>query len=227
MNRARVIARLAFAYLQCLTSGAGLKLITLTFNRDVDRAFLHTALQHLCQSLRRRYTTFEYARFPEYTRQGRYHIHLVALAPYIPQAELSKLWKTASKGAYIVDIRRVHTPDHLARYVTKYLTKAPAAKVTYSRAFPIAPLENDDQQHQPEGVEISYAWMDHATAMTLSAGAPQLWTGEPCYPNGPCTCFNHLHDHHPPQGALCRNPHPKDVVPRTRPLASLREESSP
>ena len=49
------------------------------------------------------------------------HLHIVCLCRYIPQHQLSRVWKTIS-GAKIVDIRRCK-PGDLSGYVTHYLTK--------------------------------------------------------------------------------------------------------
>lgn len=53
------------------------------------------------------------------------HLHLVYDGDFVPQKELSKLWKKASAGSFIVDIRAVknYRPGFVAIYLTKYLTK--------------------------------------------------------------------------------------------------------
>jgi hypothetical protein len=39
------------------------------------------------------------------------HIHAILDADYLPQAELSRLWHEITGDAYIVDIRRVFSPQ--------------------------------------------------------------------------------------------------------------------
>lgn len=207
-KRAETIARLLHAYRQTKETNTPMKLVTLTYNRPVGRGFMIRSLQHLTQALRRRFGTFEYARFPEKTQKGRYHLHLVVLAPYIPQRVLSNLWRTASKGAYIVDIRAVRDAGHAANYITKYVTKGPAAKVTYSRRFPNFDDIENPAPPDPEALEFTYTWYNPQLALMISAAAPELWTSEPCYPQGVCTCFTRNTDHPPPRTALSHAPHP-------------------
>lgn len=51
------------------------------------------------------------------------HLHILADGQYIPQAQLSDAWKTASAGSSIVDIRKVHSARSAANYVAKYVSK--------------------------------------------------------------------------------------------------------
>jgi len=57
--------------------------------------------------------------------------------PYIPQRVLSSMWKSYSK-APVVWITAVKDVPRLRNELSKYLSKRPAAKVTYSRDFPAA-----------------------------------------------------------------------------------------
>lgn len=62
---------------------------------------------------------------------GRWHVHMHALAvgAFIPQKELSAAWRRASRGSFIVDIRRCKDADRSLSYVTKYCTKGHDAEV--------------------------------------------------------------------------------------------------
>lgn len=57
------------------------------------------------------------------------HVHLIVDCDFIPQWEISKIWKTITGDSYVVDIRAVKrgrdgdTASYL-RYLTKYITKA-------------------------------------------------------------------------------------------------------
>jgi len=55
------------------------------------------------------------------------HIHLVIDSEFIPQRELSQIWRTVTGDSFIVDIRKVNmgrNPKPVASYLTKYLSKA-------------------------------------------------------------------------------------------------------
>lgn len=55
------------------------------------------------------------------------HIHMVIDSEYIPQYELSTMWKGITGDSWIVDIRKIKIPRENAqraiKYITKYLTK--------------------------------------------------------------------------------------------------------
>lgn len=212
IKRAATIARLCHAYRTADLGTHKLKLVTLTYRKDVDRKFVLRSLQHLVQALRRKYGIFEYARFPERTKQGRIHLHLIALCPFIPQKVLSEAWRVASRGSYIVDIRTIHTMDQLARYVGKDLTKSLVAKVTWSRRFPnFEDADRPDPSHDdPE--KFSWQYFDIPSALLASGGSRSLWTGEAVYPNGKCRCFRNPQPHQEGVDIPLREPHP---VPNT------------
>jgi hypothetical protein len=52
------------------------------------------------------------------------HLHVIAEGNFFPHAELRDAWAVASPGASIVDVRAVQSTTEVARYVTKYITKA-------------------------------------------------------------------------------------------------------
>jgi hypothetical protein len=51
------------------------------------------------------------------------HLHIIADADFIPQAELSNAWRSITKDSYIVDIQRVKQAEVAGRYVAKYASK--------------------------------------------------------------------------------------------------------
>lgn len=56
------------------------------------------------------------------------HLHLVIESPYLDARQLSAAWRTASKGSYIVDVKKVRTAettDKLTEYLAGYLAKEP------------------------------------------------------------------------------------------------------
>jgi hypothetical protein len=56
------------------------------------------------------------------------HLHCVMTARYVSCRELSKAWRVASKGSFIIDIRALRSKNanqDVANYVTSYITKTP------------------------------------------------------------------------------------------------------
>ena len=51
------------------------------------------------------------------------HLHLIVEGRFLPQALLSDAWKKATQGSSIVDIRKISSAQHAARYVAKYASK--------------------------------------------------------------------------------------------------------
>jgi len=114
-----------------------LKFVTLTWADDVTGEQVRLHLQHLVQAIRRKYGYCEYAKVPEWTKNHRIHLHLAMIMPYIPQQELSRMWRKVA-GAPIVWITAVRDVQRLQNELGKYLAKGPAGKVSYSRNFPKA-----------------------------------------------------------------------------------------
>lgn len=51
------------------------------------------------------------------------HLHAIICGSYIEQADLSEAWRQASKGSFIVDVRRVKNGTGACAYLTKYVSK--------------------------------------------------------------------------------------------------------
>jgi len=219
-KRALVTARLCLAYRSLEGSKNRLKLVTLTFDHDVDRAFVLLSLQHLAQTMRRKYGTFSYARFPERTKRGRIHLHLVVSCPFIPPKELKEAWRVASKGSYIVDIRTIHAMEKLAGYVAKDLTKALVGRVTWSRCFPNFPETDQLDPSHDDPEKFTYRYFDIPHALAASGGSESLWTGESVYPNGPCECWKHPNPD--PEGIPYRLHEPLPETDERAPPCGLR-----
>lgn len=71
-----------------------------------------------------RFPRIQYIAVFEETKKGWPHLHILARAPFIDQQWLSRTMEHFGAGA-IVDIRRVYSARHAARYVGKYVSKAP------------------------------------------------------------------------------------------------------
>ena len=67
---------------------------------------------------------FEYLAVAEAHKSGWPHFHMVARGSFIDQAWLKRIWCELT-GAYQVKIRRVDDPKKAARYIAKYMAKAP------------------------------------------------------------------------------------------------------
>jgi len=133
----RLGKELELAETESQSRGWTLKFVTLTWAEDVARERTWKDLAHLVQWFRRQYGYCEYVRAPEYTRQGRIHLHLAMIAPYVRQAVLSKAWERYS-GACVVDIRRAK--PGLLKELAKYLGKSfSAGNISRSRGWPVSP----------------------------------------------------------------------------------------
>lgn len=51
------------------------------------------------------------------------HVHALITGSYLPQEDLREMWRKASKGSHIVDIRKVASNESAVSYVAKYATK--------------------------------------------------------------------------------------------------------
>jgi len=114
--------------------------ITLTVNpkrgqSPAERAQeLSDAWKVVVKRARRKWTKapLEYLAVFEETKKGEPHLHILARAPYIPQAWLSEAMNELI-AAPIVDIRRVGAVANAARYVAKYVGKGPKAFAALKR----------------------------------------------------------------------------------------------
>jgi len=83
--------RLQGAHRVSVEMGWTLKFVTLTWADDVTGEQVRLHLQHFMQTVRRKYGYCEYAKVPEWTKNGRIHLHLAMIVPYIPQKVLSQM----------------------------------------------------------------------------------------------------------------------------------------
>jgi hypothetical protein len=82
------------------------------------RRFVRAAKKHYG------YPSIPYFAVFEATKLGQPHLHILCRVKWIDQRYLSAFMK-AEIGAPIVDIRRVRSPTIAARYISKYVGKAP------------------------------------------------------------------------------------------------------
>jgi len=95
-------------------------------NEEEASVAMRKALPILVKRIRRKWgpRSFEYACYVEAFKTGWPHFHLACRAPYIPQKWLSEQWGDLT-GAPVVWIETAGTAKQIAKYLCKYLTKAP------------------------------------------------------------------------------------------------------
>lgn len=142
--------RLGMAMQLSRERGTFLKFITLTWANDVDAVRAGLDFQHFVQSMRRLFPNdgFQYVKVSEYTENGRLHIHIAAITPYMWQHDMSRQWE-AHSGASIVYVEAVRSVQKMRNYLAKYLSKGPVGKVSYSRDFPKLPVEGEIGVREP------------------------------------------------------------------------------
>lgn len=87
-------------------------------------AAMSAAIPHLFKRLRRRLPgqQLEYALFWELTEAGWPHAHILFRGPFIPKPWLLAAWLDLT-GAFIVDVRALHSTGEVVSYVAKYISK--------------------------------------------------------------------------------------------------------
>lgn len=114
-------------------SGEPNRMLTLTVNPKLGdspndrRNLLHDAWKRLVKRILRFYGWKElhYMAFLERTKRGEPHLHILLRCGYISQRWLSRQMQQMI-AAPIVWIERIKGTRHAIKYVTKYVTKAPA-----------------------------------------------------------------------------------------------------
>lgn len=125
--------RRRFQLVALATSGEPNKILTLTVNpargqsANNRRDMLHDAWKRLVKRILRKHKwkTLPYMAFLERTKAGEPHLHILLRCPFISQRWLSEQMRKMI-GAPIVWIERINSTSHAVRYVTKYVSKAPA-----------------------------------------------------------------------------------------------------
>lgn len=113
-------------------AGGPVTFLTLTSRYDktkdpnTEACKMSHAFAKLVKRIRRRNQgqEFEYCAIFESTKNGWPHLHILTRTLWIPKGWLSETWHSLT-GSYIVDIRRIQDPQNAARYVAKYVGKAP------------------------------------------------------------------------------------------------------
>jgi hypothetical protein len=148
-------------------SGHPTTFLTLTVSRKAnpDKDIAARALVRAWRLVRQRarkkygYKTIPFLAIFEATKHGHPHLHILARVRWLDQKWLSDQMNDLLKSP-VVDIRRVNSQRGAARYVTKYLSKAPHQFATLKRYwrsldFKLDPEEEKDAiQSQPYELEI-------------------------------------------------------------------------
>ena len=165
-KKARVLAH------RIATSRAN-RFLTLTCRPNPDATpaeqldMMNAAWRDLWKRFRRRYGRLcrGYVKIVELHASGAPHLHIAIAAPFIPQTSISAAWAELT-GSPIVDIRVVRTEQGIARYLSKYLTKAThavARRRRWSQSYKFLPKP---EEHQPEKEEVPprYFYSRHSLA---------------------------------------------------------------
>lgn len=155
-------------------SGNPTALITLTWNPEQQATSDEAAKQlvHAWRMIRQRAKRdgiadrIEYIAIFEHTKKGWPHLHILARAPYIPQAWLSARMKEYA-GSPIVDIRRVYSKRHASRYVAKYVSKGPAQYVGTKRYFRSQQYSTEGRDHAPVHDANKPGWISDTDVQIL------------------------------------------------------------
>lgn len=101
------------------------KFITLTFkNHITEEKEGHKKLEQFIKRFKYKYPKTKYIAIPEKTKKGRMHYHLLTNNEYIKNEEIAKIWQQG-----FIKINRFNNKQHIALYVTKYITKEQQLKV--------------------------------------------------------------------------------------------------
>ena len=155
------------------------RLLTLTVNRtafpDPDQAcaMLRRTFHRLMTYLRRTFpaANIQYLAVLEATKAGHPHLHILLRSAYLPQPLLSALMNRFLLSP-IVDIRAIHNTREAARYVAKYVGKAPHRFKTayrYSRSRQFLPPGTSLRRPPPKQPPIAVAIFPHDLHSVLYA----------------------------------------------------------
>lgn len=155
-------------------SGAPSVFITLTVNPAVgidraDRArTLVKAWRLIVKRAKKRhgYKHIAYFCVFEATKAGEPHLHILSTVPWLDQKWLSRQMDEIA-GAPIVDIRKVRSVTHAARYIAKYVGKAPHKFGTLKRYWHTRGWDLTPYKPEPDPGFWSSAWTP--TDKTLEA----------------------------------------------------------
>lgn len=135
-DRSHVLARNVLA----LVDGKRTRMITLTLRADTTSLAQRLDRIHKC-FLRLRKTllwthavtggaSFIEVKFNPDRQSWHAHMHLLVVGSYIPKVELSNTWLRITGDSCVTDIRLANSPEHAAKYVTKYVSKPFDAELT-------------------------------------------------------------------------------------------------
>jgi len=111
-----------------ICSGDPERMITLTSNpaaaqtptKSID--LMKAGWVRLLRKIRKYHKDFQYALTWELTKRGWPHIHIASRGPYIAHSFFKYWWK-AFTGAPVVNVTKINSPRHAARYIAKYFVK--------------------------------------------------------------------------------------------------------
>lgn len=119
----------------------------------------NSAFAVLIKRWRRRYPhePLDYFIVWESTKAGWPHIHALLRGPAVSKHWLSRAWRELS-GSYIVDIQKVGSIEHAARYLAKYLAKDPQVPDGFRRWRRSAAFFNSAEEPKAEKLRTIGGW---------------------------------------------------------------------
>lgn len=143
-NRKKTAQRARSTVRRCVNANPQLnKFFTLTFADNVtDLDFAHYAFDKFVKRLKTRFKGFQYICVTEFQQRGAVHFHLLCNLPYIPVAELEKIW-----GNGFVKINRIDNIDNVGAYVTKYMTKDIDERLTGRKCYSMSKGLNEPKEY--------------------------------------------------------------------------------
>lgn len=113
--------------------GGVLRFITLTSSPQSPKE-IQRSWRALYMRLKRRGLVLGYIKVPEYTKNGRAHLHVLYRGKYIDHYIIRSMWQEIHQAS-IVDIRLVKakmTNRHMANELAKYMAKENAGRYSWS-----------------------------------------------------------------------------------------------
>jgi hypothetical protein len=163
-----------------LERGGSVRFLTLTSSPDAP-ADIEKSWRALYMRLKRRGLITGYIKVPEFTKEGRMHVHILFRGSYVAQALLSAWWADIHKSP-VVDIRsfRPYTgKKRTASYMAKYMAKEGAGRCSWSWGWVWRGFVGDWQRLKRFWSKLpfyneprSYAWLLSQWACWLKVGKP-------------------------------------------------------
>ena len=147
------------------------------------RADMGRAMPKLAKRIRRQWPDFDfqYATYCEAFKSGWPHFHIACRSHYIPQKWLAQQLKELL-GAPVCWIEHAGTPKQIAKYLCKYLVKAPhqfgkSKRYFYSQGYLPAPVFDESRKRTPMVVKWYRDTLQQVVAQITTADVIPIYDG--------------------------------------------------